>query len=448
MIRVTVQEMKPEYLYDLDERPPLYYALLYGLQWAFIMFPAIIIAATLSVDAFSPGHLDGVRFLQLSLLTSGIFTIIQTLWGHRYPLLEGPSTALILSFILLAPLGLPAIQGGMILGALLLIAAVLTKQLARLFRLFTPNVIGVILILIALGLLRPLIRFMTGTDHQHPQGEGGIFLISLALTLFIATTSYRLPGFWKTVSILIGMIAGSILFLFMGRLELRTLASASWLSFSPHWIATTPGFSWSALISFACAYLAVMVNSLGSLQGIAAITDRERLAKSIPRGIFVNGIGGIICSLLGVVGTVSYSMSPGVILVNRVASRFTVAYCGIILALAAFIPKLAALLSLVPAPVVGAALCVALGGQVGVGISAVASQKLTFRDFFVLGIPLLVGSMVGFLPQNLFDALPGSLQVFVANSLIAGIALVLFLEHVLLRKDEEDTATECELKTP
>ena len=399
--------MKPDYLYDIDDRPPLQYAMIYGLQWAFIMFPVIIIAANLGVGAFNPGLVDGIRFLQLSLLTSGVFTVIQTLWGHRYPLLEGPSTALILSFILLAPGGLPEIQGGMIVGALLLIFTVLSKQLQRLMRLFTPNVVGVILILIALGLLRPLLRFMTGVDTEHPQGEGIVFVVSILLTLFIAGLSYRLPGFSKTISILIGMIAGSLIFLFMGRLDWRLLASASWVSVSTQWISTLPGFSWASLVSFVCAYLAVMVNSLGSLQGIAAITDQGRLSNSTPRGIIVNGLAGMVCGFLGVVGTVSFSMSPGVILVNRVASRFAITYCGVILVIAAFIPKLAALLALVPSPVVGAALCVAMGGQVGVGIAMVASKKMTSRDYFVVGIPLLLGSLVGFLPRNLFDSLPG-----------------------------------------
>ena len=426
--------MKTDYLYDIDDRPPLQYAMIYGLQWAFIMFPVIIIAANLGVGAFNPGLVDGIRFLQLSLLTSGVFTVIQTLWGHHYPLLEGPSTALILSFILLAPGGLPEIQGGMIVGALLLILTVLSKQLQRLMRLFTPNVVGVILILIALGLLRPLLRFMTGVDTEHPQGEGIVFVVSILLTLFIAGLSYRLPGFSKTISILIGMIVGSLIFLFMGRLDWRLLASASWVSVSTQWISTLPGFSWASLVSFVCAYLAVMVNSLGSLQGIAAITDQGRLSNSTPRGIIVNGLAGTVCGFLGVVGTVSFSMSPGVILVNRVASRFAITYCGVILVIAAFIPKLAALLALVPSPVVGAALCVAMGGQVGVGIAMVASKKMTSRDYFVVGIPLLLGSLVGFLPRNLFDSLPGSFQVFVGNSLIVGIGLVLILEHLILRE--------------
>lgn len=73
----------------------------------------------------------------------------------------------------------------------------------------------------------------------------------------------------------------------------------------------------------------------------------------------------------------NFNMSPGVILVNRVASRYAVSYCGIILLLAAFLPKLTALLALVPAPVVGAALCVAMGRQVGAGIAIIASKEIT-----------------------------------------------------------------------
>ena len=428
--------MKTEYAYDIDDRLPIKYALLYGIQWAFIMFPPLIIAATLCAESLPPGQVDKIRFLQFTLLTSGFFTALQTLWGHRYPLLEGPATALMLAFILLAPLGLGTIQGGMIIGGSLLILIVISGQLHRVTRLFTPNVIGVILMLIALGLLRPLMGFMTGAGITSAQGEGRIFLISIFLVLFMATLSHRLQGFLKTVSILIGMLVGSLLFHFLGRLDWQKVSAAFWLSFSPQWLPSHPEFQWAAAAAFACAYLAVMVNTLGSLQGIAAVTDQQRLAGAAPRGMIVSGAAGIVCGLFGVVGTVSYSMSPGVILANRVASRFAVTWCGIILVLAAFMPKLAAFISLVPGPVVGAALCIGLGAQVGVGISAVASQDLTSRDYFVVGLPVILGTLGGFLPGDLFSLLPPSLQVFVANSLIIGIFLVLLLEHLLLRENK------------
>jgi uracil permease len=425
---------KPSYLYDIDDQPPLHLGILYGLQWAFITFPSAIIAVAICGAALNLGLEGGIRFLQLTLLTTGLFTFIQTSWGHRYPLVEGPSTAVMLTFILLAPFGLPAIQGGTIIGGILLVITVLSNQLGRVLRLFTPNVVGVILMLIAFGLLPPLLRFLTGVNDAHPQGEASIMVISLGLVLFIATLSYRLKGFWKTLSMLLGIIVGSLVFLFLGRLNWQSLAMASWISFSTRWIESAPGFYWPAAIAFACAYLAVIVNSLGSLQGIAAITDKERLPVATRRGILLNGVAGISCGLLGVVGTVSYSMSPGVILVNRVASRWAVTYCGIILLMAGFLPKLAALLALVPAPVVGTALCVAMGGQVGAGIAIIAAKGVTPRDYFVVGLPLLLGTMVGFFPRSLFDTLPGYSQVFLGNSLIVGIVTVLLMEHLLWRE--------------
>jgi uracil permease len=125
-----------------------------------------------------------------------------------------------------------------------------------------------------------------------------------------------------------------------------------------------------------------------------------------------------------------------VILVNRVASRYAVTYCGIILLMAAFFPKLAALLALVPTPVVGAALCVAMGGQVGAGIAIIASKELSSRDYFVVGLPLLLGTMVGFFPRSLFDTMPAFSQVFLGNSLIVGIVTVLLMEHLLWREND------------
>ena len=82
----------------------------------------------------------------------------------------------------------------------------------------------------------------------------------------------------------------------------------------------------------------------------------------------------------------------------------------------------------------GAALCVAMGGQVGASIAIVTDKGITSRDYFVVGLPVLIGTMVGFFPPGLFSALPGFFPVFLGNSLIVGIMMVLLLEHVLWRE--------------
>lgn len=426
----------PQYIYGIDDRPPLRHALLYGLQWAVIIFPALIVVTHLSSRALQLGGAQEIRYFQLVLLTSGLMTVLQCVAGHRYPLLDGPSTALLLTFVTLAPHGIHAIQGGTVVGGVLLVALVLWGKLPKVIEIATPNVVGVILMLIAFTLLPFLIRSMTGMSVEEPAGETVVFVISLFLVLVSAALSHWLSGFARTVSLLLGIVLGVALFGAMGRVEWSKVAAAGWISPPALWTPVGASLDWTAVVAFAVAYLAVMVNSLGSLHGIARITDPARLPESISRGILLNGVGGVGCGLLGLVGLVSYSMSPGVILANRVASRYAVAWCGAVLILAAFVPKLAAALALVPPPVVGAALCSAMGAQVGAGLAVVSSGAPSIRDYFVVGLPLLIGTLVGFLPEAFMDAVEPSLRVFLGNGLIVGIILVLILEHLVMKKRE------------
>ncbi len=425
---------KLEFIYDLDDRPPVGHILLYGVQWAMIMFPALIVVAALTAKALNMGPGEQIRFFQFILLTSGGFTAVQSLLGHRYPVLDGPATALLLTVIVLAPQGLQAIQGGTILGGVFLILLVATRQLRRVIRYATPNVVGVILMLIGFTLLPHVARSMSGVGASCPDGSAPVFFFSLALVLLMACVSHWLKRFWKTVSLLAGMLLGTIAFSFLQATDWGPWDNARWISMPTRWIPSLPAFAWPSIVAFVCSYVAVLVNSLGSLHGIAKITDENRLPSALNRGVLLNGIGGIFAGLFGVVGTVSYSISPGVVLANRVASRYATFCCGLILLVAAFVPRLAALLAMVPAPVVGAALCVAMGAQVGAALSVITEDGMAARDYYVVGVPLLVGTLVGFLPDALLSALPSVWKVFLGNGLIVGIFLSLVLEHLLLRK--------------
>ncbi|HAA01927.1 MAG TPA: hypothetical protein DCE18_00985 [Syntrophobacteraceae bacterium] len=424
------------YLYAIDDRMPLWQGVVYGLQWAAIVFPSLIIACALAGQALKLGPDAQVRFLQLTLLVSGAFCVIQTLWGHRYPILEGPATALLLTFIGLAHGGIQTIQGGLLLGGLLLVIAGTFRVLRSLMRWFTPNVVGVILLLIAFTLLPHLLPRVSGTNPQHPAGQYTIFTFCLMLILVIAFLSRRLKGFWQTIAMFLGVLLGTAVFGILGWIEWHPVAMAPWFAAPRPWPLTFPRFEWPAMLAFALAYVAVMVNSVGSIQGIASVTDLNRLPKALHRGILINGLSGICCGLVGIVGTVSYSMSPGVVLITRVASRFAITFCGVIVAGTAFAPKLAALFAVVPGPVIGAALCVGLGGQIGAGLAIIHGQerRLSGRDYLVIGIPIIVGTLVSLLPTAFFTDIPTAVQVLLGNGLIMGILLVLLMEHGLLRE--------------
>jgi uracil permease len=425
---------RANFIYDIDDRPPFKLTALYALQWAIIIFPLLITSAMLPAKALNMGPADEVRFLQLILLSSGIFTTVQCLWGHRYPLIDGPSTALLLTFLAVAPFGLPAVQASQVAGGLLLMAAVVIVKPKRIIPVMTPNVVGVILMLISLTLLPWVSRLMTGAGPSSPGGSSVKFLFSIALTLLMSVMAHRLRGFFKSVWLIAGMIIGTAVFFVIEKPLFANLFSSSWFSIPPRFIPSTPKFTISTMIAFAISYMAVVVNSIGSVQAIANVTKGERLPSAIPRGLFINGVAGVFCGLTGTIGLVSYSVSPAIVLSIRVASRFAVAWCGAVFILAAFMPKLAAFFALVPTPVIGAALCTVMGVQIGAALEIVTRSGIDQRSYFIVGLPVVLGALISFLPGQIIDELPQAFRVFLGNGLIFGILLVLFLEHVALRK--------------
>ena len=407
------------FIYSLNQRPPFWRNLIYGAQWALIMFPGLVIVASISAKALNLPAAEEVAFFQKILLLAGTFTAWQTLAGHKYPLQEGPATALLLTFVTLAPSGLAAIKGGFLFGGLILFVIGRLRWMHYVTNYFTPNVVGVILLLIAFTLLPHLLPLLTGVDSAHPKGDGAIFAASLALIMLIAILSHWLKGFWQTTAMIVGIVLGTFVFWLWGLMDLQPVREASWFSIPARLWTGMPHFYLPAVISCFFAYLAVMVNSVGSIHGVGEIVGKDDLTRRVDRGIEVTGLAGVAAAGLGVVGTVSYSSSPGVILV-----------------LAAFMPRLNALLTAVPATVVGAALCVALGSQVGAGISVITTggRTLAGRDYLVVGLPVIMGTLVATLPPSFFEILSASIGVVVSNGLVVGIVLVLVLEHLLLRK--------------
>jgi uracil permease len=424
------------FLFQLNESPPIHKNLIYGLQWVMIAIPNVVVFSTLCATALGLDPAAQISFSQRLLIATGLMTILQSLKGHRYPLLEGPSSAILLSFIILAPSGLPVIEGGMIFGGFFLILIGTFKWFKWLSSFFTSHVVGIILILVALTLLSFLYPLLIGISKDYPYGELSIFGSSLLIVLFVSFLSHWLRGFLQTTSMLAGILLGLFLFLFKGGISLTVVKESSWLAWPSPFLGVWPSFSLPAILAIVCTYLAVMVNTVGSIQGISEIVGKEGLEDRIHRGIGMTGAGGLTAGLLGAVGLVSYSISPGVVLVSRVASRYVLTMSGAIMILCAFIPKLWALLTVIPASVIASVLFVALSSQLMVGVNVMMSgkEKIERRDYFTVGLPILFGTTISILPKPFFQLFPSTMASLISNGLVMGILSSLLLEHVFFRQ--------------
>lgn len=424
-----------ELRYTLDQRPPAGRNLLYAVQWLVVVLPLVVISARLMAAFLDMDAAQAAILFQKMLLLVGLVTAVQCFRGHRYPLVDGPSAALLLSVAALAPEGYSTVLGGMLTGGLLLFLLGATGMVSRLTVLFTGRVVGVVLILISLTFLPYLYPMVIGRGPGRPYGDPVVLAVACVVILAIILISNYGKGYFKSLSILLGIILGYGLMAAAARVDLTHVISVPFLSVPWPLSGPRPEFSFAGTVSFFMANVAVLINGLGSFTAVAEVVGGDDLENRVRKGITITGASGILAALTGTLGTVSYSQSPGVIMITRVGSRHPVLLSGLIMCGLSFFTRFTAILVSVPEGVVGAALLVTLAAMVGLGISIIGRESGgdSIRDHLVVGLPLLLGTSASMLPAGFLEMLPTIMRGLVGNGLIVGITAVLVLEHGILR---------------
>lgn len=442
-IDITLNNNSFTFTFGLNERPPWGLALLYSLQWVLLLFPALITSVSLCSRAFGLTPHERILFSELTFLSAGFFTFVQSLWGHGYPILEGPAMAHLLTMLLLAPLGIKPVQFGMIVGGICLSVVSLFGGVSFLRRLFSRNIVVVVLMLVAFAFVPYLAKNMAG----YTRGGASVtfspwvnFSLSVIIVLFTIMFSVFFKGFWKTLSMLAGICFGSAIYWLAGLVQFAPLTDAGFFAIPSLWTSPFPEFSLVAALSCAVAYVAVVVNLMGSVVGVAyVVSDSEdRLNGALKRCLVINGLSGIVCGFLGIVGIVSYSISPGVILLQRVASRYVLTVCGALVVMMGLFPKLSGLCASIPSSVVSSVLCVALGSQIGAALRMIKERPFSQDDALVVGLSVILGTIVSVIPDYVMVGLPDYLKLFLKNGLAFGTFVAIFLEHVVFRIKAEN----------
>jgi len=147
---------------------------------------------------------------------------------------------------------------------------------------------------------------------------------------------------------------------------------------------------------------------------------------TISRGVLADGLGTVTAGMLGTVGINSSPSAVGLSGATGVTSRRVAYAIGAIFLALAFLPKVAGVLSIIPRPVIGAALVFAACFVFVNGIQIITSRLLDTRRTFVIGLAFLTGIAVDLLP-GYFANVPAQLQPLVSSSLVLGMCTAVLL---------------------
>ena len=417
--------------YQLDDKPGIFPMLMYGLQWWVVSIPCVVIMGVIIAQLHFTDHVEQIFYMQKLFAVMGVAMTVQVIWGHRLPLVIGPASVLLIGILATLSVGIGAIYTAILVGGAFLAVLAFCGFLSHLQAVFTPRIIIVILCLIAFTLSPVILRLIFG-DATH-----GLFHVGFALLLafFMLLGNKLLHGIWKSLVVLAGIVAGSLVY--YGMVDFPLLPSLNSLENAESSFGLWPlEFDVSAILSFFFCFIALIVNELGSIQAVGRMIGADRMEKRTTRGVGVTGLANVLSGALGVVGPVDYSMSPGIIAATGCASRYTLIPAGIGLLVCAFFPGFIQVLDTIPGVVMGAVLLYLMASQLSAGFQMLTRENcaVDFEGGLIIAFPLMVALLLSFAPEEALGSIPALIRPIVGNGFVMGVIMVLILEHGIFRE--------------
>lgn len=425
--------------YGLNDVPPWGELLLYGVQWLAITVPTAVIIGKVVAVLHYPDHAAQVLYVQKVFFIMALALFVQLLWGHRLPLIIGPATVLLIGIVASRGSDISAIYTSIVVGGATLFLLGITGLFGYLKQLFTTRVVATILLLIALTMTPTIINFIVTPEIPGAALTNVYFALAFVLLMFLA--SRFLTGIWKSTLIIWAMLAGSVFYaLVLPRYMVTGTGQFSLVASLLHDFNLNLVFEPGLIISFLVCFLALSINDLGSMQSVGELLKLEDMGTRINRGVSFTGLASVAAGFLGVIGLVNFSLSPGVIMSTGSASRFAILPTALGLFALALSPATVAFIGQIPTVIIGSVLIYIMCSQIAAGLLVAYGDQgqFGFDDGLIIGLPLMLGLVISFLPPEVLDSFPTLLRPLLGNGFVVGVLALLLLEHVILQRPDSN----------
>ncbi|MGO5023130.1 uracil-xanthine permease family protein [Lawsonibacter sp. LCP25S3_G6] len=457
--------------YEFKGRLPLRQAIPLGLQHVLAMFvgnltPILIIT---NLCAAAGGGAEDfaaiqVTLLQNAMLVAGLVTLVQLFSigpvGGQVPIIMGTSSGFIGVFqSVVSVMGGGIVSYGAIMGASILgglFETVLGAFLKPLRRFFPAVVTGTVVLSIGLSLISVGVGSFGGGTGAKDYGSMENLLIALAVMVIVLALKHGAKGLASSSCILIGIICGyvicAVLPLFLSTtgvtadgveytkawvLNWDKVAQSSWVSI-PAILPVKPVFDLRAILPVMIMFIVTAVETVGDISGVTeGGMGREATDTELSGGIICDGLGSSFAALFGVLPNTSFSQNVGLVTMTKIVNRTALACGAVFLVLCGLLPKLAAVVSIMPQSVLGGAAVIMFSSIVMSGIQLITREPLTARNMSIVSVALGLGYGLG-ANSGVLAGLPQWVQLIFGGSGIVPAAFVAILMNLLLPKDKEN----------
>lgn len=414
-----------------------------GLQHLLAMYAGAVLVPLIVGGALGLSPTQLTYLVSIDILMCGVATLLQIMNNKVFGI--GLPVVLGCTFTAVGPMiaignenGITAIYGAIIVSGLIVI--VISRFFGSLVRFFPPVVTGSVVTIIGITLIPVAINNVGGGPEAADFGS----FTNLALgfgTLFLIILIYKFfTGFARAISILIGLVVGTVAAMFMNRVDFTNVANASYVHMIEPFYFGLPTFHLVPILTMTLVAMVSLVESTGVYFALGDICEKDIKQKDLEKGYRAEGIATVLGGIFNSLPYTTFSQNVGLLQMSGVKSRKIIAITGVMLVTLGFVPKIAALTTVIPTAVLGGAMIAMFGMVISQGIKML-SKVITVSEENAMIVACSVGIGLGVtVAPDLFALLPTNIQMLTSNGIVAGsltaIVLNIIFNMIPARKEK------------
>ncbi|OZD32724.1 uracil permease [Rhodococcus sp. 06-1477-1B] len=400
-----------------DTRPPLLQMFGYGMQHILSMFGGVIAVPIIVGGAAGLSAADQALLISCALFVSGVATVLQTVgvpfFGSQLPLVQGISFASVSTVLTIigsaedGRTGLRTVLGAVLVAALIGLA--IAPFFSKIVRFFPPLVTGSIITVIGLSLMPVAARWITGQEMvggaPNPEylDPGNIGLAMFTLLAVLVMTKIKVLS---RLSILLGLVVGTIAALIVGKTDFGGVGDAAVVAVPTPFAFGSPIFAVGAIVSMTIVILVVMVETTADILAVGEVVGTDVDSRRVGDGLRADMVSSAVAPIFNTFPATAFAQNVGLVAMTGIKSRFVVALGGGVLALLGLSPVLAAVVGVVPLPVLGGAGIALFGTVAASGIRTLGKVNYDNNANVVIVAVTLAFGLIPVVASDFWDEFP------------------------------------------
>ncbi|MFT3956715.1 MAG: nucleobase:cation symporter-2 family protein [Piscinibacter sp.] len=474
-------------VHPVDQKLPAPRLAALGLQHVLVMYAGAIAVPLIVGRALKLTPEQVALLISADLFCCGLVTLVQSLgmtrwFGIKLPVMMGVTFAAVGPMVAFAN-AMPGVDGARaIFGAIIgagIVSILIAPVVSKLLRFFPPVVTGTIIAIIGISLMRVGVGWAMGGPANLAQsvdvpklvamvdaakataeaasapiklagpvpmadnpnyGALDNMAIAAAVLVFILLLVRYAKGFVANISVLLGIVAGCVVAIVLGKMNFDKVAKAHWFDVVTPFAFGMPSFDIVMILTMTLVMIVVMIESTGMFLALSDLTGKKIDQPSLAAGLRTDGLGTLIGGIFNTFPYTSFSQNVGLVGVTGVKSRWVCVAGGIIMIVLGMLPKMAAFVESIPQFVLGGAGLVMFGmvAATGIRILSTVDFKGNRHNLYIVALSIGFGLIPLVAPRWTQQMAHGLHPLLESGILLTAVAAVVL--NVFFNGAKADTA--------